>query len=193
MRSATLRSPRPSLSWTSAVDAARYRVQLATTGDFSAPLADQTVPAPRWVPDADLPAGKMQWRVASITAAGEQGPWSAPETFSYKPAPGQPDLSKAALRFESDALLLDLAPPPADQHYRVSISSSAASADAATQHHSANGQLRLPRPDSGEQYLGVRLVDNDDGTTGPAMLQKMTVPTRYPYLWMLLIPVLFAL
>ncbi len=193
VRLATLRAPRPSLSWIHAVDAARYRVQLATSADFSAPLADQTVAAPHWAANADVPVGNLHWRVANITATGENGPWSATETFSYKPAPGQPDLSKAALRFESDALLLDLAPPPPNQHYQVSISANADSAGAAPQHSSADGQLRLPRPDSGEQFLGVRLVDDEDGTTGPAMLQKITVPSRYPNLWVLLIPILFAL
>ncbi len=192
-RAATIRLPRPKLSWTAAVGAARYRIQIAQSGDFVQALADQTVGKTDWTPTADLPPGQLHWRVASITAQGEQGPWSPAAPFAYKPAPGQPDLGKAALRYEADALLLELPPPPPDQHYRVSISDTTTPAPDDPKRTSADGRVRLPRPSSGTHFLGVSLVDNEDGTAGPPMQQKITVPSRYPYLWLLGLPLLLAL
>jgi hypothetical protein len=189
-RTATVRSPRPALRWTSAVDAARYRVQASQSENFAQTLLDQPVAQTEWQPTEDLPEGKLYWRVASITAQGEQGPWSAASPFSYKPAPGQPDLGQAALRYEADALLLELPAPPPGHHYRVSVSSTAAMAPEAQQKDSFDGAVRLPRPSGGTQYLGVRLVDSQDGTAGPPMLQKIDVPSRYPYMWMLGLPLL---
>lgn len=189
-RSATVRSPRPTLRWTSAVDAARYRVQASQSENFAQALLDQPVAQTEWLPTEDLPEGKLYWRVASITAQGEQGPWSAASPFSYKPAPGQPDLGQAALRYEADALLLDLPAPPPGHHYRVSVSSTAAMAPEDRQKDSFDGAVRLPRPSGGTQYLGVRLVDSQDGTAGPPMLQKIDVPSRHPYMWMLGLPLL---
>jgi hypothetical protein len=190
--SATVRSARPELSWTSAVGAGRYRVQLSPSNDFSKLALDQMLENSEAALKEDLVPGGYHWRVASITAEGEQGPWSAPAAFTYKPAPGQPDLGKAALRYEGDELLLDLPPPPADQHYKVSLSTTAESAGAAPQQASTDGQIRLPRPSSGTHFLGVRLVDNQDGTAGPPMLQQISAPSRYPYLWLLGLPLLLV-
>lgn len=192
-RAATIRSPRPQLNWTSTVGAARYRVQMAQSADFAQLLLDQTLERTDVVPTADLAPGQLHWRVASITAEGEQGPWSSPATFTYKPAPGQPDLGQAALRYDADALLLELPAPPPDQHYKVSISATSSMAAEDLQHTSTNGLVRLPRPSSGTHFLGVRLVDTHDGTAGPPMLQKINVPSRYPYMWLLGLPLLLAL
>ncbi len=189
-RSATVRSPRPVLRWTSAVDAARYRVQASRSGEFAQLLLDQPVTQTEWLPTDDLPEGKLHWRVASITAQGEQGPWSPAAAFSYKPAPGQPDLGQAALRYEADALLLELPAPPLEHHYRVSVSATPGMAPEDQQQNSFDGAVRLPRPSGGTRFLGVRLVDNQDGTAGPPMLQKIDVPSRYPYMWMLGLPLL---
>lgn len=189
-RSATVRSPRPTMSWTSAVNAARYRVQASTSADFAQLLLDQAVEKTESVPAADLPQGEQHWRVASVTAQGEQGPWSPAATFTYKPAPGQPDLGQAALRYEPDALLLELPAPPPEQHYRVSVSPTAAMAPEDQQQTSFDGVIRLTRPSGGAHFLGVRLVDNQDGTAGPPMLQKIDVPSRYPYMWLLGLPLL---
>lgn len=192
-RSATIRSPRPKLSWTNTVGAARYRVQMAQSADFAQPLLDQTLDQTDMTPAADLAPGQLHWRVASITPGGEQGPWSPAAIFTYKPAPGQPDLGRAALRYDPDALVLELPAPPPEQHYRVSISATSDMAPEDLQQTSADGLVRLPRPSSGTHFLGVRLVDNQDGTAGPPMLQKITVPSRYPYMWLLGLPLLLAL
>lgn len=64
---------------------------------------------------------------------------------------------------------------------------------ALAQTQTSGGAVSLPRPASGKRYLGARLVDDSDGTQGPPVVQVIDVPPRYPYLWLLLIPLLPAL
>ncbi|MGC9163334.1 MAG: FecR domain-containing protein, partial [Thiomonas sp.] len=190
---ATVRVARPTLRWTTVLDVARTHVQLATTADFSHPLFDVLTKDTQWTPTADLPAGTVFWRVASVDAQGQQGPWSPPQAFKYVPGPGPADLTRAAIRFDADHLLLDLPAAPAGQHYALTLSRQASLQPELAQAESAGGALALPRPPAGKCYLGARLVDDSDGTSGPPVVQVIEVPPRYPHLWLLLIPLLPAL
>ncbi|MDD4885449.1 MAG: FecR domain-containing protein [Thiomonas sp.] len=190
---ATVRVARPALAWSTVLDVAATHVQLATTADFTHPLFDAQTQDAQWPPPADLPAGALFWRAASVDAQGQQGPWSAPQTFKYVPGPGPADLSKAALRFDADHLMIALPPAPAGQHYALTLSNNADLQPALAQVQSPGGALTLPRPASGKRYLGARLVDNSDGAQGPPVVRVIEVPPRYPHLWLLLIPLLPAL
>lgn len=187
---ATVRIARPALQWSTVLDVARTQVQVATTADFAHPLFDVQTQGAQWTPPSDLPAGTLFWRAASLGAQGRQGPWSPPQTFKYVPGPGPADLSKAAMRFDADHLLLTLPPAPAGQHYALVLSDHADLQPALAQVQSPGGALILPRPSSGKRYLGARLVDDSDGTEGPPVIRVIDVPARYPYLWLLLIPLL---
>lgn len=82
----------PHLAWspvfTPRADAMpEYRVQLARDPAFTV-LADEDRLAAvitRYVPDRELPPGDYWWRVAGVTAAGEEGPWSVPQRFTIRP------------------------------------------------------------------------------------------------------------
>ncbi|WP_245800455.1 FecR domain-containing protein [Thiomonas intermedia] len=190
---ATVRVPRPTLRWSQVVDVTRTHLQVAAGADFAQPLFDVVLPGEAWAPSADLPAGELRWRAASLDAQGRQGPWSAAQTFRYLPGPGPADLAKAAVRFDRDHLLLDLPPAPAGQHYALTLSDHVGLQPALAQTQTSGGAVSLPRPASGKRYLGARLVDDSDGTQGPPVVQVIDVPPRYPYLWLLLIPLLPAL
>lgn len=190
---ATVRVPRPALNWSAVLDVARTHVQLAATADFTHPLFDVQAQGTHWAPTADLPAGTLFWRAASVDAQGQQGPWSKPQAFKYVPGPGPADLSKAAMRFDADHLMIELPSAPAGQYYALTLSDNANLQPALAQVQSAGGALTLPRPSSGKRYLGARLVDDSDGTQGPPVVQVIEVPARYPHLWLLLIPLLPAL
>ena len=190
---ATVRVARPTLRWSQVVEVTRTHLQIAAGADFAQPLFDVVLPGDAWTPPADLPAGELRWRAASLDAQGRQGPWSAAQTFRYLPGPGPADLAKAALRFDRDHLLLDLPPAPAGQHYALTLSDHASLQPALTQLQTSGGMVSLPRPASGKRYLGAHLVDDSDGTQGPPVVQVIDVPPRYPYLWLLLIPLLPAL
>ena len=190
---ATVRAARPRLAWSEVLDVARFHLQLAAQDDFARPLYDVEQQGAHWTPPADLAAGAWHWRVASIDAQGQQGPWSPPQTFRYVPGPGPADLAKATMRFDRDHLLLDLPAAPSGQHYALTLSDHANLQPALAQVQTPGGALTLPRPSSGKRYLGARLVDDSDGTQGPPVVQVIDVPPRYPHLWLLLIPLLPAL
>ncbi|MGC8702915.1 MAG: FecR domain-containing protein [Thiomonas sp.] len=190
---ATVRVARPTLRWTTVLDVERAQLQLATTADFSHRLFDAQTKDTHWTPTADLPPGTLFWRAASVDAQGRRGPWSKPQAFQYVPGPGPADLSRAAMRFDADHLMIDLPPAPAGQHYALTLSNNASLQPALAQVQSPGGALTLPRPSSGKRYLCARLVDDSDGTEGPPVVQVIEVPARYPHLWLLLIPLLPAL
>lgn len=190
---ATVRVARPMLNWSTVLDVASSHVQLSASADFTHPLFDAQTNGTQWTQPADLPAGSLFWRVASVDAQGQQGPWSTPQEFRYVPGPGPADLSRATLRFDADHLMIDLSPAPAGQHYALTLSNNPSLEPALANVQSPGGALTLPRPSSGKRYLGARLVDDSDGTQGPPVVQVIEVPARCPHLWLLLIPLLPAL
>lgn len=185
---ATIRAARPAFAWGNVVDSVRYRVQIARVADFSALLHDESLAGERWQVPEELPAGQLYWRAASVTENGQQGPWSVPAAFVYKPGPGAADLGKAALRIESEKIALRLPPPPDGLDYEALLSPEKTLEPLLAQTRSADGTLDLPRPESGSYYLGVRLVDRSDNTPGPVAVQKIEIPSSRLWLLLLLVP-----
>lgn len=189
-RGATVRQPRPEFRWTATEGVDHTELQLARSTDFSAPLADIRVTGQSWTPAADLPAGTTYWRTASLRADGTRGPWSPASAMHYLPGPGSADIAGAAVTFDRDHVMVELAAAPPGQHYALTLANDAALHDPLAQATSTGGMVRLPRPSGGTRYLAARLVDNADGTAGPDVMRAIDVPPRYPYLWLLAIPLL---
>lgn len=185
---ATIRTAQPSFAWSTVLGIERYRLQIASQPDFASPLHDIALDRSTWLPAADLPAGKLYWRAASIEADNLQGPWGAPAAFVYKPGPEPADLGRAALRIESASIRLELPPPPAGLGYEAMLSSDARLQSVLSLTQAADGTLELPRPDSGTYYLGVRLVDRSDDTPGPTAIQKIEIPPSRLWWLLLLLP-----
>lgn len=192
---ATMREARPLFTWGKAVEAARYRFQIAGDEVFQTTLYDGATSEGSGRPDVDLTPGPLYWRAATITAQGEQGPWSRPVAFAYRPGPGAVDLGKSALNIESEYLRLNLPQPPAGLRYEVllgktpDLAQAGAASDTKAFSAAASGDenaFEYPRPEHGIYYLGVRLVDVEDGTRGPLATQEVDVPADRRYLFLLL-------
>ena len=188
---ATVRDARAKFAWTNVLDIERYRVQVASTSEFSELLYDETLSGGDWQTPDELPPGKLFWRAASIEPDGKQGPWSLPAAFTYKPGPGAVDLGRSAVQVESEALSLKLPPPPDGLGYEAVIASDTQLESRLGQTSADDGQLELPRPGFGTYYLGIRLVDRTDNTPGPFAVQKIEIPPSK--LWLLLFLVPFGL
>jgi hypothetical protein len=186
---ATVRTARPGFVWGSMVDASRYRFQVAADAAFSPPLEDAVVERENAEPARDLPPGPLFWRVATLSGMGEQGPWSVPAAFTYKPEPGPVDLGKAALRIDHERVALTL-PPAAGMRYEAELAADKDMSATLVRTRSDNEALEFPSPGSGTFYLGVRLVDLSDGTPGPLSVQKIDIPDDRPWLLLLLLPLL---
>lgn len=64
------------LSWSAGPPGTRYRLQLARSADFSAPLVDQQLDQPGWLL-RDAEPGVYHVRVLSLDADGRAGPWGS--------------------------------------------------------------------------------------------------------------------
>jgi len=72
-------------TWQMAPDAVTYRVQIAAQADFARPLLEKTsLPGTSLSLDNALPSGTYWWRMASISAKGENGPWSDARVFEVR-------------------------------------------------------------------------------------------------------------
>lgn len=185
---ATVRAARPEFAWGAVLETAGYRLQIAAEPAFAEPLADIATSGFRWQPPADLPTGQLYWRVASVTADKQQGPWSLPAAFVFKPGPGPADLGRSALQIDGDNIVLKLPPPPDGQRYEARLAAESALQPALAEADATDGVLALPRPASGSYFLGVRLVDTSDNTPGPMTIQKIEVTPRRLWLLLLLLP-----
>lgn len=182
---ATIRSARPTFAWGRVLNVRDYQVQVASDPEFSHPLQAASSAGNHWQAPADLPAGLLYWRAASVDPAGQQGPWSVASAFTYKPGPGPVDLGRAAVELNSERLLLNLPPPPDGLAYEAMLSPAADLQPVLAQAQASEGRLELPRPDGGSYYLGIRLLDPVDQTPGPLAVQRLEVP--YSRLWLLLL------
>ncbi|HQS99603.1 MAG: hypothetical protein B7Y26_05035 [Hydrogenophilales bacterium 16-64-46] len=189
---ARVRDARPTLAWSTVVGVNAYRVQLARSDDFAAPLLDRTLSTTTWQPDTALEPGGYVWRVASV-AGGETGPFAPTRRFTYDPLPGAPAIAAADAVFADEALSLRLPPPAAGLHYAWTISRDAAQADVLWRGESTDGSLRVAPLQPAPVYLGARLVEAD-GTAGPTVVRRLDPPPRPAWEpWLVLLPLLFAL
>jgi hypothetical protein len=91
---ATLRGSAADFAWTASSEAARYRLQLArddgSAAPFSAPLLDLKDLAALAHRADGLPPGVYVWRVGSVRADGDAGPFGDPMHFELRALPPQP-------------------------------------------------------------------------------------------------------
>lgn len=180
-----VRLPQPTLEWTRAQEASRYRVQVSSDPSFNTLFTEKQLDGTSHQPAA-LPEGDYFWRVASIDHAGEQGPFSEVRRFNYKAAPGAPDLSQSSIQIGEETIKIELPRLPADQQYEVILARDAELKQIVWQGKPDGIKLTLPRPDAGSYYLGARGVEAD-GTSGPYSNQIIDIPRRpwWPYLFLL--------
>lgn len=180
-----VRVAQPMMDWTQSQEAKRYRVQLSRDATFGDPLVQETLDKASYQPAA-LQEGEYFWRVASIDATGEQGPYTDTRRFTYKPAPGAPDLSKSAIQIGEDAMRIELPSLPPGQQYETIFARDAGLKQVVWQGKPDGLKLTLPRPDAGIYYLGARGVEAD-GTSGPYSAQTIEIPRKpwWPYLFLL--------
>jgi hypothetical protein len=72
---------RPLLTWQSFLAITGFRVQIATSNDFSSPIVNVTQSATSFRPDSNLPFGKIFWRIGN---GADSSLWSATSSISIK-------------------------------------------------------------------------------------------------------------
>ncbi len=178
------------LAWTRNAAAARVRLQVADTPDFAQPRVDRS--------DLDaaearvaLPLGTHHWRVASILASGDQGPFSDAQSFTRTLPPAAPP--PAEPQKNDDGLMLRWpASGPAGTRWQVQLARDAGFTQMVSDSTVTEPQWLLRDPPSGTYYLRVKTIDAD-GFAGPfGQAQQIEVPSS-PWWWLLVPAVLFLL
>lgn len=189
MADATIYGDSVDLAWTKPAHALGYRLQISSDEAFSAPLLDRSDLGTTDT-RVDLPPGRYHWRLASIAAAADQGPFGDAQTFTVKPIPPAPPLSPPAIG--ADELQFRWAAAPGAARYQLQWASDAEFKQLLAEPQADRPELLLPRPPAGVYYLRVRSVDAA-GYAGPfGSAQQVEIP-RSRWYWLLPLAVLLLL
>ena len=151
---------RATLAWRRADEAASYRLQIVPQtpdASFAAPLADRRSDALTVSPD--LPPGDYRWRIASLRASGEQGPWSDTYPLVVRRTPGAASVTNYNRR------LIFVWAGSAGQIYDVQLARDAAFADLLVDQRIGEAALTVPEPTRGTYYFRLRSTDPDGGSS----------------------------
>ncbi|SIR67006.1 FecR family protein [Sphaerotilus natans] len=168
---AVLSGQRLQLAWATVEEARSYRLQLARSEDFSAPLQDRRgLTEPTLTLDG-LDPGAYFWRVASERSATDQGPFGAAHRVELRPLPAPPPPP----RIDEDGVRLAWEGQPG-QSFDIEFARDPAFAVLALARRVEQPVLSVKMPGTGRYYLRLRARDAD-GFVGPYTApQAFTVP-----------------
>lgn len=182
-------------AWSRHPEAQRYRLQVADDAGFAAPRIDRgDLTATEF--SAELPEGRHHWRVRTVRAGDDAGPWSAPQTLQrIAPPPPPPPPPPGAQPPEREAEGLRIrwrAAPGEGVRYRLQLARDAGFTQLVLDETTTETSWLLPAPAAGTYHLRVQAIaaGGQPGPFGPA--QMLEVPRDWP-LWLLLLPLLLLL
>jgi hypothetical protein len=170
-------------SWSQAPEAATYRIEVAQGEGFDTPVTkSDAVKGTRFT--ADLVPGRYRWRMASVRADGDRGPWSAVAAFEVRPIPAAPEppaIGDKNIEFRWSG--------EAGQRFDYQFASDEAFATLLAEASVTEPLISLPLPDSGSYWMRVRAIDPDGFVSPWSPAQKVVIPAGFPG-WVLLFPLL---
>ena len=177
-----LRADTVGFAWAKAAEAQRYAFQLATDESFSTPLvARDDLTEPKLALDGKLAPADYVWRLRSIRADGDQGPWSDIQRFQLRPPPANPEPAKI-----DDKSLSFSWPAEPEQSFEFQLAHDTGFTRVVESRTLRESAVTLPKPDAGIYYMRVRATD-PDGFVGPwTATQTIEVPPGKPW-WLLLL------
>lgn len=158
---AVLFGGRVDLAWTANPEARSYQLQLAGPAGFDAPLRALTNLASAAATLDALAPGSYQWRLASVRADGDRGPWSLPREFQMRPTPPAarpPAVGPQTVGFEWEAL--------PGQTFDFEVARDPAFKDLLLERRLAEPRISLPLPAPGRYHVRLRAREAD-GFIGP--------------------------
>lgn len=177
-----LRADTVGFVWAKAAEAQRYAFQLATDDTFATPLiVRDDLTEPKLALADKLAPADYVWRLRSIRADGNQGPWSDIQRFQLRPPPANPEPAKI-----DDKSLGFTWPAEPEQSFEFQLARDAEFAKLVESRTLREASITLPKPDAGTYYMRVRATD-PDGFVGPwTGTQTIEVPPGKPW-WLLLL------
>jgi hypothetical protein len=148
-------------AWTANADAASYRLRLAASADFKAPLRDLKGLREATATLEGLQPGSYHWQLASVRADGDQGPWGDARSFEMRPLPPTPQPPKVdekGVSFAWEAL--------PGQTFEFQVARDMDFTQLVLERQLTEPRLDLPQPGTGRFYVRLRARDAD-GFIGP--------------------------
>ncbi|MBK1687349.1 FecR domain-containing protein [Rubrivivax gelatinosus] len=169
------------LRWTRHPEAGHYRLQIAATADFATPLVDREVTATE--AEAELAPGDYVWRLRSVRAGGDAGPWGEALPLQVvEPPPAEPPKAEAG----SDRVSLAWAASPRPGvHYEIQVARDAGFAEPVAEGRADTPAWSFEPPGAGLYHVRVRTVGADGQPGGWGAAQQFEVPGAWRWWWLL--------
>lgn len=169
---AVVRGERVEFAWAASSEAQRYRLQLArvpagsdpAAAAFEAPLQDLKDLDALTASVQPLPPGHYVWRLASVRADGDQGPFGDAQGFELRPLP--PPVAPPAPPTVGDQSIRVFWQGLPGQLFDFQLARDAAFTQVIEERRTDRTEIELPLPGSGRFHLRLRGRDAD-GFVGP--------------------------
>lgn len=183
--------PQAVFSWSKVSVAEQYHFQLSTHTDFAKLLAD--LPTHSTTSYAhDLAPGRYFWRIASVAANNDHGPFSDVQGFTQKKIPDSPALEPPQI--SDKELVIRWRTAEAGSTYRLQLARDANFSSGVQEHVLAQNLAKIENPTPGTNYFRIQTIDSDGfaGPYGATQQLEIPVPPSKPWwLLLLLIPLAF--
>ncbi len=176
-------------AWAANVAATRARLQVASDAAFNTVLIDRDNVADASSSALIDTAGVYHWRLASVRADGDHGPFGDAQRFELRPLPEAPKGGPSA---DGKSLVFSWGARPEDRQ-QVQLARDEAFTEIVAQDELKTAEWVLPTPGRGGKYFFRYRSIEPDGFVSPySSTLGIEVPRNWTPLWLLL-PLLFAL
>lgn len=176
---AWVRDARPSLRWTQAPEASRYRYEVADNSEFRNPIAAAAdLRGEAATVALELAPGAYYWRVGSIDAQGKTGPYGDAIAFSVRPLDPISDIAAGEGAGDARAITFRWRAGQPGQHYRFQMSRSSDFARLRVDEQVDQPEITLPKLAGGTWYLRAQAVDSNGEVGEFGAPQKVKLPCR---------------
>lgn len=175
-------------AWATSTEAASYRFQLARDATFAAPIAEEkSHKGAKYAPTTKLVPGDYFWRVASIRADGDAGPFGDVQSFTLKPVPAAPNPPKE----EGGRIGFSWSAEPG-QVFDFQIARDKDFKDLVMEKKLDKPEIAIDKPDgAGTYFMRFRATDPDGFVAPYSSAQSFEVKANYWWLLLLLVPLAF--
>lgn len=178
-----------SVAWAENTEAASYRLEVARDAAFGDVVLRQDSLSGGQTRIALADPGTYHWRLASVRADGDRGPWGDAQSFELRALPEPPS---GGLSEDGRGLQLSWSGRPEDRQ-QVELARDPGFAEVVNRADLTETRWTLATPNQpGSYYFRYRSVEPDGFTTPWSSTLKLEVPRDWTFLWFFA-PLLLAL